>query len=66
MLTQLHDFTSNLKNLSYLNYKLYSKEEILFITLYNTEDLQKYVIMDHVITDEHPQLIACLERHKQR
>lgn len=61
----LDEFLDKLAKLSYLKYEVYDQQEHLFITLYDTEDLEKYMIMESISTEQHAALIAALKKYKQ-
>lgn len=61
----LDEFLDKVAKLSYLKYAVYSKQEHLFITLYDTDDLEKYMIMESISTEQHAALMSALEKYKQ-
>jgi hypothetical protein len=64
MVTQLKDFTAKLEQFSYMKYALYRTEAMLVITLYNTDDLERFVIIGS-LSGEDAGLIAYLEHYRQ-
>lgn len=62
---KLQDFLDGLQTASYLDYTLYNREENLFITLYSSEDVESFVIMEFVPLQEHASIISALEQHKK-
>jgi hypothetical protein len=65
MLITLNDFLHKIETAPYLYYKLYSKDETLFITLCTSEELEQYLIKEMIPKAEHPHIITALEKGRQ-
>ena len=65
MILTLPQFIARLERVSYLQYALYQQNENLFITLYASEELEKYLIFESISPTQHPAIIQALEQHKQ-
>ncbi len=62
---KLADFLQKIETVSYLHFQLYSKGEILFITLCTSEELEQYLIREFIPPTEHPPIIRKLEKHRR-
>ncbi len=66
MVIKLDNFLKKLEQVSYVAYKLYNVNDILFVTLYSEEDLEKYVIIEPVPAQQRLEVAAALEYNKQQ
>lgn len=60
----MDEFLESLEKQSYLKYALYTKEQMLFITLYDDEEMEKYIIIEAIDREKHPEILAALEKNK--
>jgi hypothetical protein len=65
MMIKLKDFLDRLENQSYLQYSIDNLNQNLFITLYDSDEAEKYLIIESVSKDEHPPILRALEQHRK-
>ena len=65
MIIKLKDFLERLEKESYLQYSLNNLNQNLYITLYDSEDADKYLIIEPISQDEHPPILRALEMHRK-
>jgi hypothetical protein len=65
MIIRLHPFLNKLQHLSYVCYSCERIENILFVTLYDREEMQKYIIVEPVSLQEYPAIVTTLKKYQQ-
>ena len=65
MIIRLKDFLERLEKESYLQYSIYNLNQNLFITLYDSDDAEKYLIIESVSKEEHPPILMALEQYRK-
>ena len=65
MLIRLKDFYERLEKGSYLQYSINNLNQNLFITLYDSDDAEKYLIIEPITKDEQPPILMKLELHRK-
>lgn len=64
MIIQLATFQDNLKGVPYLQYELYQIENILFVTLYKRDEMEKFIIIESLTNQQYTGIKEMLERFK--
>ena len=65
MIIKLKAFMDRLEQASYQHFTVYNHQDNLFITLYGSEELEKYLIVEAVSLPQHPDIMEALEHHQQ-
>ena len=65
MIIRLKDFLDRLEKEPYLQYSIYNLNKNLFITLYDSDEAENYLIIESVSQEEHPPILQALEQNRK-
>jgi|GEM_PF-2636099 len=66
MIIRLKDFLNRLEKEPYLQYSIYDLNKNLFITLYDSDKAENYLIIESVSQEEHPPILPVGFRAKPK
>ena len=65
MIIRLNDFLNRLEKEPYLQYSMHNLNKNLFITLYNSDEAENYLIIESVSQEQHPPILEALEQNRK-